>query len=239
MPPVLRSAAGCVSVIAAIFFGVVPSARAVISDHHLWVNFAASGPLLPDRLEARPWRLALDTSNRFANDARKHAQGVLRFCFGYMLNAQWGAWAGYSYTHSDTPWGRVPYSERAAVQYLTWTDRAGDYLLASRFRFDERVQSTGHDLGFRIREQFRVSHAIPGIQPLSWLVWDEVFLNLNATDWGACRGLDQNRSFAGFGWQWSETARSEAGYLHHFTNKPGRPDRVNHVFVLSLMLTFR
>ena len=80
---------------------------------------------------------------------------------------------------------------------------------------------------------------LAGLKPFFWVLWEELFLNLNATDYGAKRGLDQNRAFAGLGWHWSQTARSEAGYLHHFNRRPGRENRVNHVLALNLAFSFK
>lgn len=215
------------------------AASSVIEDRNTWLQLAITGPLLGSRPEARPWRYALDSPNRFGNNSRQYSQGAWRAGIGYMLNQAWSVWAGCSYTYTDTPYTRAPFGEPRGYQQLTWTGRASAFNLQHRFRFEEKFPATGHDMGLRVRHQFRVSHPIPGIRPLAWVWSEEVFFNLNATDYGARRGLDQNRTFAGFAWQWSEHTRSEVGYLHHFTNRSGQPNRVNHVLAVSLALAFR
>ena len=211
----------------------------VIEDHNTWAQFVITGPLLAHRPGAQQWRYGFDSQLSYANDSSQYAQGVWRGGLGYALNAAWTVGAGYGYTRTNPPYTRASYTEHRGFQQLAWAGRAGDYTLNYRFRFEERFPNPGDEMGLRMRHQFRVSHPIRAIKPLSWVLGDEIFWNLNATDYGARPGFDQNRAFAGFGWQWSETTRSEAGYLHQFARRPGQADRVNHILALSLALSFK
>ena len=208
-----------------------------IQDQNVWLNLSVTGPLLGARTGPNPWRFYFDSPNRFADDAHRYAQGAWRSAVGCHLSPRWSAWAGYGHTRTATPYARVPFGEHRPFQQLLWSRRAGRTNLGYRLRLEERFPDTGTDLGLRLRQQFRLSHPAPGLKPLAWVLSEEYFLNLNVTDYGARRGIDQNRIFAGVAWQWSEGFRSELGYLHHFTNRHGQPNRLNHVLALNLALS--
>ena len=69
------------------------------------------------------------------------------------------------------------------------------------------------------------------------MVWDEMFVNLVSTDWGARQGLDQNRGFSGIGYRWTPQILTEVGYLNQFINT-ANTDRMNHILSLNLFLDF-
>ena len=70
--------------------------------------------------------------------------------------------------------------------------------------------------------------------------WDELFFNLNNTDWGADSGFAQNRFFGGVGWKFDTKGRikAEAGYLNQFIDKMSGDDTMNHIFFVTLFLNF-
>jgi hypothetical protein len=211
----------------------------VIEDRNVWLHFSVTGPLLGSRPGPNPWRFSFDSPHRFAADAREYAQGVWRFAVGRTLSPEWSAWAGYGFTRTDAPYTRTPYFEHRPFQQLLWSRRTPRAQLSYRLRLEERLPEPSHDTGWRVRQQIRVSLPVREIKPLAWVFSEEYFLNLNATDTGARRGLDQNRVFAGASWQWSEVFRSELGYMHHYTRRNGQPNRVNHVLALNLALAFQ
>ena len=69
-------------------------------------------------------------------------------------------------------------------------------------------------------------------------VFDEVFLNLNDTDWGAESGLDRNRIFAGIGWKPKSMPylKGEVGYLNQLIDRPSGIHRMDHLLSLNLFL---
>ena len=70
----------------------------------------------------------------------------------------------------------------------------GSFGLASRSRLEQRFrEGSQDDTGWRFRQFIKLTRSILDDGPLYWSLWDEVFLNLNDTDWGAQSGLDRNR----------------------------------------------
>jgi hypothetical protein len=219
--------------------GAARARSAPIADRNLWAIVSLTGPLLGREPEAGRWRYTFDAPQRFGDDLHRFSQGVWRAGVGYLLTPRWSVWAGYSHTYTDTPYARAPSREHRGFQQLLWGRRVRDLRLNYRLRFEARSPDTGRDTGLRLRHQFRVSHPIRRVPPLSWIVSEEIILNLNATDYGARQGLDQNRAFAGVGWAWSPISRSEAGYMHQLVHRPGGPDRHNHVLAVSLAFAFQ
>ena len=66
-----------------------------------------------------------------------------------------------------------------------------------RTRFEQRFVESGNDTGLRLRQFLRAQRELPGCPPLMLVCWDEIFFDLNDTDWGQSSGFGQNRIFAG------------------------------------------
>ena len=59
---------------------------------------------------------------------------------------------------------------------------------------------------------------------------------LNDTDWGARKGFDRLRSFAGLEVPVAGKATVEVGYLNQYVKNRGRADDVDHVLLVTLQL---
>lgn len=107
----------------------------------------------------------------------------------------------------------------------------------SRTRFEQRWQDNGDDTGGRFRQLFKFSWPFSFHPAASFVTWDEMFVHLNTTDWGASQGFDQNRGFAGIGYRWQPQILTEIGYLTQYINT-ANTDRMNHILSLNLFLDF-
>ena len=83
----------------------------------------------------------------------------------------------------------------------------------------------------------RVSKPLASNPAVALVVWDEFFINLNDTDWGAHAGTDQNRLFLGASWTVNPTAKLEMGYINQYVNSQ-QLDRMNHILSTTLGFTF-
>ena len=220
-------------------FAGSPVRSGTVEDYNLWFHYSLTGPLGSSQNGATPWRYTFDSPNRFGDNARRFSQGVWRGGIGYTLTPQWSVWVGYGYSDTDVPYTRTPFGEHRPFQQVTWTGQQGKFSLNFRHRLEQRLPDTGRDTGLRTRHQLRALHPVAGEPHLSLVFANEIFFNLNATDYGARRGLDQNRAFGGLGWKWSEIVRTETGYLNHYTRRPGRDGRMNHVWLINVALTFK
>jgi hypothetical protein len=212
---------------------------ATIKDDNIWAMTSITGVLGHPAAEAARWHYVLDGQVKFADHDEKMSQYTWRATVGRTLGEHWSVWAGYGHAEVDTPLTSKPYREHRPFAQAVWTGVARGYSLTGRLRVEDRILNTGHDAGVRTRHLARVTHPLGRSGRLTGVLWDEVFLNWNDTDFGSRRGFDQNRLFGGVGWRHSETLRWETGYLHNFNHRPGRADRLNRVWFTSLALSFK
>jgi Protein of unknown function (DUF2490) len=92
-------------------------------------------------------------------------------------------------------------------------------------------------MGHRLRQMFRVTMPLESAPKFSLVGSNEVFMNLNRTDWGARSGFDQNRLFVGVGYGATSKLRLEAGYLNQYVDT-ATIDRRNHVLSTTLSYSF-
>ena len=104
--------------------------------------------------------------------------------------------------------------------------------LQSRTRFEHRFPSTGSDVGFRIREFVRFSMPISEGDKVGFVDWDEPFVGLNETHWGARPGLDQNRIFVVPYLLSSGKTRLELGNLFPYLDREPQ-DTIGHVLATN------
>jgi hypothetical protein len=131
--------------------------------------------------------------------------------------------------------------EHRTWQQVMWapTDAATGRAAIVRVRLEQRLRPADHrDTGLRLRTMIRGQVPISKRMPISIVVWDEVFVGLNDAQWGQLRGYDQNRAFAGVGWQIEPTiVRLEVGYQNQWIVRRGA-DAFNHILGISTTLSW-
>ncbi len=167
---------------------------------------------------------------------------ILRPGAGLQLTPWLSVWAGYAwvpvFSDGDDDQSGSRFDEHRFWQQAILTHKtSNDWALQSRTRFELRFGEGGDDIGLRVREFVRA-----GWMRSDWLVkpviWDELFVGLNDTDWGASSGYDQNRLFVGLALPTiASGARFEAGYLFVHLNRD--TDVVIHAIALNVFLTGR
>jgi hypothetical protein len=153
--------------------------------------------------------------------------------------------AGYAWTpgwtRTDAPrqWGDLTLvDEHRSWQQLLWTPNDRDTGLAAqvRGRLEQRFRPGEGEVGSRLRVLWRGQAPISRDLDRTWIVvvWNELFLGLNETQWGQARGFDQNRAFGGVGWQAvPRRLRLEFGYMNKWAAREG-PDPIDHVIMLNM-----
>ncbi len=207
-------------------------------DFHSWGNVTAITSLeqhSPDLKNVKMW---LEGQGRFADDSSQFFQGILRTGLGYYLQDNLSFWLGYAWIPNDPVTPAKTFDEHRIWQQLLWTEKTtkGNFMLRSRLeqRFDER----GDDVGWRFRQFFKYYQPMHFSPKMSWVVWDEIFIGINKPDWKVDNGFDQNRVFAGLGYQFDKHIRAEFGYINQFIRKTSRPDVMNHIISLNLFLSY-
>ncbi len=219
----------------ALLLGAAPLARAVEADGQLWNAITATGRF-EEGGRSRHW---LEAQARFGEDASRLGQTLLRAGVGFEATRTGSLWLGYAHIHTEPAGAARNRTEHRLWQQWLWSPRrslAGFELLA-RSRLEQRRFEDFDDTGWRARQFLRLARPLDAEGHWSLVLWDELFVHLDDTDWGADRGLDQNRAFAGVARRLGPALRLEAGYLNQYTRRDGRTDALGHTFSLAFFLT--
>lgn len=212
-----------------------PGRADTVEDWHTWSALLATG-----RLGAAnsPWRYWLEGQARFNDDSSRFNQALLRGAVGRALGPSATVWAGYAFVPTNRPRTPDNLAEHRLWQQLTWSTPLAGFTLATRSRLEQREVEGASDTGWRFRQLAKLTHPLG--QGGRWYLsaWDELFVHLNDTDWGADGGFDQNRAFVGLGARLGAAASAEVGYLNQRVRRPGRADASNHVLSLTLFLSY-
>ncbi len=208
------------------------------NDFGAWGAVQAQGSFVNSELEQNRWLWWMEGQVRLFNDASRFGQSIIRPGVGYKLSDHISIWSGYAWIYTS-PLGKDDIDEHRIWQQLSWGDAYSWGNLATRTRLEQRFVSSGNDTGWRFRQLLKYTHPI--ISNRVYLsVWDEVFVNINNTDWGANSGFGQNRAFAGIGIfiDPKHQYRFEFGYLNQFINREKSTNQMNHVISASLFIRY-
>ena len=197
-------------------------------DTQGWTALFANGQLDEDS----PLLLWFDGHARFSDDISRLGVSIIRPGIGTKINDRISLWTGYAWVVSRAD-GRSSITEHRIWQQATYRIAQTSFgTLTGRTRLEQRFLETGDDTGWRARQFLRWS------TPLSprWTAtaWNETFIALNDTDFGANASYNQNRFFAGLRWKVTPRASLEGGYLLNHIN--GTQDQTNHNISLSLIV---
>lgn len=206
-------------------------------DVGAWFAYAGQGSFRSQG-EKTNWRWWFDAHARFFEDSNGFEQSIVRPGVGYDLSKNSTAWLGYGWIVTD-PAGAPSFDEHRIWQQYTWGKTVETNSYFSRSRLEQRFVETGDDVGWRFRQFMRYTRPFDSGSSLGLRVWDEVFLALNDTDWGANAGFDQNRLFAGLGWTFPEAKHTtlEFGYLNQYVYRSASTDGMNHILALTLLMS--
>jgi hypothetical protein len=163
--------------------------------------------------------------------------GILRPAIGWRFSPSVALYGGYAWVpfYADDD-GTKDVQEHRAWQQLIYQGKEGPFLLQLRPRLEERLRAD-EDVAFRLRLFGRVNTELWKGAPLAVATWDEGFVQLGETSWGAPGGFDQNRLFLGLAYNVGEV-RVEPGYLNVTLRRPDDSLRIEHNFALNTFWSF-
>ena len=205
-------------------------------DVGAWLALAAQGAIGHEGDGSR-WRWWFDAHARFFDDSDGFEQSILRPGLGYDLSSRSTVWLGYGWINTH-PANVANIDEHRIWQQYTWGIPLEVGKFSSRTRLEQRFVERGDDVGWRLRQFVRWTRPLQSDPGLGLRLWDEVFFNLNDTDWGADTGFAQNRLFAGFGWSFrgTQSYTLEFGYLNQYIPRDSADDAMGHVLSCTLLL---
>jgi hypothetical protein len=174
---------------------------------------------------------------RFDDLNTREPTRVIRPMVGYQASKQVSLWVGYTRVE-QFPSGRAQTTENRLFQQLSWNmGKLGTVSLASRTRLEQRFFANGGGSAWRLREQLKASVPLTGSK-VSIVVTTEPFVTLQSSVSGSSSGLEQWRSFIGVNVPLTHRVSLEAGYMNRYIVRRNAPDRIDHIFPLTLSYRF-
>ncbi len=220
-------------VFALLLFCQITAEAQSVDDSGVWVAGFGRGDIASDLTDRLKWWF--DGHARFFDDTDGFGQSIVRPGIGYALDERVTIWAGYGWIRSS-PATSSDFDENRIWQQLTWSEPFDWLTLGFRSRLEQRFVETGDDTGLRFRQLVSWRQPFACAAEYSFVLWDEIFVHLNDTDWGANTGFDQNRSFVGFGLKRNTDSRwrVEIGYLNQHINRRSRGNLTNHLLSVNI-----
>lgn len=156
---------------------------------------------------------------------------ILRAGYIYFLNDNVRLTAGYGYITAYSDSDEVPnIPEHRPWQQIQWFDKRKHFSMMQYVRLEERFRrkSTGTELLddylFTYRFRYNIAFTIPlkagGVQPKTPFAFVNNEILINAGKKVMNNYFDQNRFFAGIGYQFTPTLNAQVGYLNVFVSQP-------------------
>jgi hypothetical protein len=220
-------------VFALLLFCPIAAAAQSVHDSGVWFAGFGRGNLASEVDDRLKWWF--DGHARFFDDTNGFGQSIVRPGIGYALDERVTAWAGYGWIRTS-PAMSSDIDEHRLWQQLTWSQPFDCRTLGFRSRLEQRFVETGDDTGLRFRQLVSWRQPIACSAKYSFVLWDELFVHLNDTDWGARTGFNQNRVFVGFGLKRNANSRwrVEMGYLNQHINLRSRGNLTNHLLSVNV-----
>lgn len=203
-----------------------------IEDGRYWFALATQG-----KLPAENWSWNFDVHQRYRDEGAHADNFFIRSGVIYQINPKTSIGLGFDHVVNH-PAGKEASDENRLWQQIGYKfDPILGINLSSRTRVEQRWREGGDDTAYRFRQMIKATMPLDINPKLSIVAYDELFINLNDTDWNVNRGNDQNRVFLGINWAFTPSASIETGYLNQYVNTRNI-DRVNHVVATTLRLNF-
>ncbi len=192
---------------------------------------------LSPKLDKFHW-LVMNQSRTREDSAQgsRFTENLLFSQIGYQFNKSASLWLGYTHDWIH-PLNKASYQESRPYVDFVWNQPLGDFHFSSRTRFEDRINQTTGNEGYRSRQLLQVSHPLPFMDGLSAYLGDEVMFYLNQTNWGK-QGFTENRIFSGLSYQVSDHVGLDLGYMGQYVDNKSGNNLFTHNLQANISYTF-
>lgn len=186
-------------------------------QNHHWLTYLFSQFRLID--QAHPWQAML-----------------IEPALGYQITPEKSIWLGYRWT------GRNPYhgffQENRLIQQMISQKKNVRFRFIFRSRLEEITHSNASQIALRVRERFSVEiqHAV--FKNALPFFYDEMFFELNHTNYQPRNFLGENRLFLGVNLYRTAKSWWELGYINQFQVKTPEQTQNQMSHILSVTYNF-
>jgi len=179
--------------------------------------------------KVRGW---FEINPRFGNDMSEIHQLLIRPALGYQITPGVSLWQGYAWV---TNYESRFTDEHRLYQQLSYRRKFEGWNIFSRTRTEQRFIRDARGVSLRAREFLRMNVPLNDRKQWSFVLYDEIFVSLNATRNGPRSGFDQNRLFIGLNRKITPHLSMDFGYQNQSINTSGPrvADVMNHILLIQ------
>ena len=192
-------------------FLICQSVYALDQNEKLWTGFYMKRPLSADER----YIYSLYAQLRLINKSQPWQENILEGALGYVYTPDKTFWLGYRWIGSQPNNGFA--QNHILFEQLAWQwFDSMNVKVSSRTRFEQSKEGRESPMSFRLRERAIFEMKTHYFGKLNPVIFDEIFLQLNQTDYTSHRMLEQNRFFVGFNWYVTQKNLWEVGYINQY-----------------------
>lgn len=213
---------------------VAMASSAIATTEHYskaWFSVKSVGPLGDSQNAKLYWDAHLNLiDNKYVFEQAYASIGV-----GYQTSSSLQLFLINNYVVSEQLNGNIQ-QEYRLWQQANWviSDNCR-YSLLSRTRLEERKNFASSQIALRFREQLTIRIPIQSWPNYYYMLFDEVFFNLNHPAWVSDSFFQQNRAFIGISRNVSKLISVDIGYLNQYVL--GNKRQMNNVFYLNVNIS--
>jgi len=201
-------------------------------DWQTWTNITVTGKFNPEK----PFLYWLENQERFGNESRNLTQTLLRSALGYAFSENLSVWIGYAFVRTGHPLTSNPFEENRIWQQLLWVNNTANYTFISRTRLEQRFLENAPKTAYRARQLLKIALPLMNHSKLGLVGSEEFFWHKNNFIGQNGSGFDQNRLFAGFGYQVTQGIVLEAGYMNQYIRRFDVPNFQANILSINLLV---
>ena len=189
-----------------ILFFIFSSSLAAKNQNGTWLGTFSKKQL------SETYSYWIETQVRYNTDLGNTSQILYRT--GLLQKVSQSEGVGYLYGYIQSGNTR---EHRFTVQHTQKYGQAVGLSFSHRARFESRyLEKTTQTYETAGRFRYLLRAEQDESSGYNLVLWDEIFLNLNETEWNGDQTNDRNRFFIGFKRKFLESNRVEFGYLNQF-----------------------
>lgn len=192
---------------------------------------------LSQELSKFKWQIMNQTRTRDDSPSgQRFTENLLFGQLGYQMTNNASFWVGYVHDWISPLTGPT-YQESRPYQDFVWNQSISDFKLTSRTRFEERINLTTNNTGYRARQLIQVSHSLPFVKDLSAYVGDEVLGYMNQNNFGK-QGFSENRILSGLSYQFTPKLGADLGYMGQYVSNVTGNNLFTHNVQVNIIYKF-
>jgi hypothetical protein len=206
---------------------------AYVQNEKLWTGLNVLRPLTEDRR----WVYLVFSQFRFIDQSHPLQIYLIEGGVGRHVTPAVSVWLGYRWS-AHQPYNDFFQTNRLFQQALFETLNTGSARMLLRSRFEEVVQSHQSQPSFRFRQRIYTEFKTRYLGMMNPLVYEEMFFQLNKTDYTTHQFVSENRVFIGVNLWHQPHALWEIGYINQYEwRSPQRTQNaMSHVISLNYNL---